>query len=470
MTIRSCFTRTTPRPHLLGHGDIIDADDDGAPRARARSPRNACCAVRAPHRRAAPSRPQATTFGVCTSLGLGAMQLNAGLNYMSTTWGTGVQIADNADSHVIIVLGITLIATTCSDHGAARGKHLSTWRLRVASSPVSPSLSPTTRGTSPTSSPRRSATTPSTSSAPPSTARPSSSSATSSARPTCSGARRRQGRRGGRASARLAPGRAAARWRRPTARAAQPVHRGHPPPRAGERHRRRLPPRRRRPLRRRRRPRRGAPPPRSPPLGGMLPPIRCAAVRRGEHDARRRRRAAADVDDGGDRAGGRRRRGGVPGVPGDDDGDGGDVGDVRRALARVLGVPVALRLDEHGVDGLVDRLLLGVVDLVGAVRRHVHGDHLARPHGARAHPRRVLRPSSSSRRCGSRSSAASRSRWNGSPSSRSASSPTGSTARSSASATTTGTATPSLDAAVALADGGYYMLACRPFITQIYDV
>ena len=26
------------------------------------------------------------------------------------------------------------------------------------------------------------------------------------------------------------------------------------------------------------------------------------------------------------------------------------------------------------------------------------------------------------------------------------------------------------DAAVALADGGYYMLACRPFITQIYDV
>ena len=63
---------------------------------------------------------------MCTSLGLGAMQLNAGLNYMSTTWGTGVQIADNSDSHVVIVLGITLIATTSVVTGLRQGlKHLS---------------------------------------------------------------------------------------------------------------------------------------------------------------------------------------------------------------------------------------------------------------------------------------------------------------------------------------------------------
>ena len=54
------------------------------------------------------------------------MQLNAGLNYMSTTWGTGVQIADNSDSHVVIVLGITLIATTSVVTGLRQGlKHLS---------------------------------------------------------------------------------------------------------------------------------------------------------------------------------------------------------------------------------------------------------------------------------------------------------------------------------------------------------
>ena len=54
------------------------------------------------------------------------MQLNAGLNYMSTTWGTGAQIADNSDSHVVIVLGITLIATTSVVTGLRQGlKHLS---------------------------------------------------------------------------------------------------------------------------------------------------------------------------------------------------------------------------------------------------------------------------------------------------------------------------------------------------------
>ena len=41
-----------------------------------------------------------------------------------------------------------------------------------------------------------------------------------------------------------------------------------------------------------------------------------------------------------------------------------------------------------GVDGRVDDLLLGVVDLVGAVRRHVRRAHLARPHDPRVHPRR----------------------------------------------------------------------------------
>jgi hypothetical protein len=49
----------------------------------------------------------------------------------------------------------------------------------------------------------------------------------------------------------------------------------------------------------------------------------------------------------------------------------------------------------------LDDLLLGLVDLLGALRRHVHRPDLPGPHDPRVHPRRAARARRSSRSCGS---------------------------------------------------------------------
>lgn len=68
----------------------------------------------------------ATLFGVATSLGLGAMQVNAGLSHLF-----GVQIA--AGTQVTIIVVITLAATVSVVSGLDRGvKLLSTWNVALA--------------------------------------------------------------------------------------------------------------------------------------------------------------------------------------------------------------------------------------------------------------------------------------------------------------------------------------------------
>jgi choline-glycine betaine transporter len=56
-----------------------------------------------------------TLFGVCTSLGLGVMQINAGLNYVNEN------IAINTDNQVIIIWCITAIATCSTVSGVGMG-------------------------------------------------------------------------------------------------------------------------------------------------------------------------------------------------------------------------------------------------------------------------------------------------------------------------------------------------------------
>ena len=66
------------------------------------------------------------------------------------------------------------------------------------------------------------------------------------------------------------------------------------------------------------------------------------------------------------------------------------VGPVRELQLLVQQVPGLLRLDQQDVHGLVDRLLLGMVGLVGSVRRHLHGNRLARPYHPAGDCRRLL--------------------------------------------------------------------------------
>jgi len=47
----------------------------------------------------------ATVFGVCTSLGLGVMQLNAGLNIV-----TNGSVKENITNQMLIIVGVTCIA------------------------------------------------------------------------------------------------------------------------------------------------------------------------------------------------------------------------------------------------------------------------------------------------------------------------------------------------------------------------
>jgi len=47
----------------------------------------------------------ATVFGVCTSLGLGVMQLNAGLNIV-----TNGSVEENITNQMLIIVGVTFIA------------------------------------------------------------------------------------------------------------------------------------------------------------------------------------------------------------------------------------------------------------------------------------------------------------------------------------------------------------------------
>lgn len=58
----------------------------------------------------------ATVFGVCTSLGLGVMQLNAGLNIV-----TNGSITEGLDNQIWIIIGVTCIATISVITGMKNG-------------------------------------------------------------------------------------------------------------------------------------------------------------------------------------------------------------------------------------------------------------------------------------------------------------------------------------------------------------
>ena len=66
---------------------------------------------------------------------------------------------------------------------------------------------------------------------------------------------------------------------------------------------------------------------------------------------------------------------------------------------------------ERGVDGPVDPVLLGLVDFLGALRRHVHRPHLPWAHGARAGVRRAADPARLHPWPGCRSSATAHWTW-----------------------------------------------------------
>lgn len=69
----------------------------------------------------------ATIFGLATSLGYGVKQISAGLNYI-------FQFPDNITSQVMLIAGITLVATISVVSGIHKGvKFLSVWNIRIAS-------------------------------------------------------------------------------------------------------------------------------------------------------------------------------------------------------------------------------------------------------------------------------------------------------------------------------------------------
>src|SRR5690554_4528407 len=68
----------------------------------------------------------ATLFGLATSLGLGVQQVNSGLNYL-LGW------PDNTLNQVLLIAGITLVATISVVSGLDKGvRRLSEYNIRLA--------------------------------------------------------------------------------------------------------------------------------------------------------------------------------------------------------------------------------------------------------------------------------------------------------------------------------------------------